>query len=133
MFGEHVVELPDEVPRQLVLVGLLGNDRLPRPAEFIDEAGEGKDERLAEQGRLRAELPEEQVLGDAGGLGDLTRGGAAVVLAGEEVAGGVEQEPPWLATGAARRPGRLPATTFLFVESRWGTVIRSSSRRPGGR
>src|ERR1700739_3103117 len=36
-----VVEPPDEMPGQLLLAGLLGDHRLPRPAEFVDEAGEG--------------------------------------------------------------------------------------------
>ena len=90
MFHEHVVELSDEVAGQLVFVRLLGDNRLPRPAEVVDEAGEGNDHGLAEQGGLRAEVAEEQGFDDAGGLSDLAGGGAAVVLAGEEVAGGVE-------------------------------------------
>ena len=114
VFDEHVVELPDEMPGQLLLVGLLGDDRLPRPAEIVDEAGEGKDEGLAEQRRLRAEVTEEQVFGDAGGLGDFTRRGAAVVLAGEEVAGGVEQESPRRATGPARRLSRRLCRRLLL-------------------
>ena len=62
MFDEHVVELPDEMAGQLVFVGLLGDDRLPRPAEVVDEAGEGNDQGFAEQGGLRAEVTEEQRL-----------------------------------------------------------------------
>ncbi len=58
MLDEHVVELPDEMPGQLFLVCLLGDDRPPRPAEFVDEGGEGKDKGFAEQGRLRAEVTE---------------------------------------------------------------------------
>src|ERR1700758_1705955 len=49
MLDEQVVELPDELPGQLLLLGLLGDDRLPRSAEFVDEAGEGQDEGLAKQ------------------------------------------------------------------------------------
>src|ERR1700756_423080 len=105
VLDEHVVELPDEMPGQLLLLGVLRYQRLPCPAEFVDEAGEGYDEGLAEQRRLRTEVAKQQVLGDAGGLGDLARGGAAVVLAGEEGPGGVEQEFARRATGAPRRRG----------------------------
>ena len=102
MFYEHVVELPDEMPGQLLLVGLLGDDRLPRPPEFVHEAGERYDEGLAEQRRLRTEVAEQQVFGDARGLGDFTRRGAAVVLAGEQGSGGVEQKLARRATGPSR-------------------------------
>ena len=106
MFYEHVVELRDEMPCELLFVGLLGDDRPPRSAEFVDEAGKGEDEGFAEQGRLRTEVAEEQVLRDAGGPRDLTRSRAAVVLTGEEVACGVEQESARRAAGPARRLGR---------------------------
>ena len=109
MFDEYVVELADEMPGQLVLVGLLRDDRLPRPAELVDEAGEGKDQGFAEQSRLRAEVTEEQIFIDTGGLGNFARRRAAVVLAGEEVARGVKQESPRRATGAARCLGCLAA------------------------
>ena len=94
---------------QLLLVGLLGDHRLPGPAEFVDEAREGQHECLAEQRRLRTEVAEQQVFGDAGGLGDFTRRGAAIVLAGEEGSGGVEQKPARLATGPARHRSRHSA------------------------
>ena len=42
MLHEHVVELSDELAGQFLFVGLLGDDRLPRPPEIVDEAGEGK-------------------------------------------------------------------------------------------
>jgi hypothetical protein len=45
---EHVIELPDEMPGEVLFVGLLGDDRLPGAAEFVDEAGERQDEGLAE-------------------------------------------------------------------------------------
>ena len=106
MFHEHVVELSDEMAGQLVFVRLLGDDRLPRPAEVVDEAGEGNDHGLAEQGGLRAEVTEEKGFGDASSLSDLAGGGTAVVLTGEEDAGGIKQESPGLASGTARRPGR---------------------------
>ena len=41
MLDEYVVELPYELPRQLLFVGLLGYDGLPRPAEVVDEVREG--------------------------------------------------------------------------------------------
>ena len=91
VLDEHVVELPDELPGQLLFVGLLGNDGLPRPAEVVDEVRERQHEGLPEQAGLGAEVAEQQVLGDAGGLGDLARRGAAVVLPREQLAGGVEQ------------------------------------------
>ena len=103
MFDEHVVELRNEKPSQLLLVGLLGDHRLPGPAEFVDEVHEGHHECLAEQRRLRPEVAEQQVFGDAGGLGDFTGGGAAIVLAGEECPGGVEQKSAGLAAGPSHR------------------------------
>ena len=54
-------------------------------------------------GGLRAEVAEEQVLGDAGRLGDLAGRRAAVVLTGEQLAGRVEQQPAGLAPGPAGR------------------------------
>ena len=53
-------------------------------------------------------MTEEQRLDDAGSLSDFSSSGAAVVLACEEIAGGVEQESPDLASGTTRRPGRCP-------------------------
>src|SRR5271170_1657730 len=101
MFGNHVVELLDEMPGQFFLVGLLGDDRLPRSAEFLDEACERKDECFPEQSGLGAEVAEEKVLTHSGRVGDFTRRGAAVVLAGEQSAGGIQQESPRLAAGPA--------------------------------
>ena len=103
MFDEHVVELPDEEPRQLFLVGFLGNDGLPRLTESVDEVRERQHQGFPKQSGLRAEVTEEQVFADAGGLGDLARGGAAVILAGEQRSGGVEQKSPRLAAGPAGR------------------------------
>ena len=128
MFGNHVVEVLDEMPGQFVFVGLLGDDRLPRSAEFVDEARERKDEGFPEQSGLRAEVAEEEVLADSCGLGDFTRRGAAVVLAGEQFAGGIEQKSPRLAAGPAdccrricRGPllgGRLLGHDYSLLEPR---------------
>ena len=106
VFDEDVVKVHDELPGQLFLVGLFRDHRAPRPAEFVDEAGEGQDESLAEQGRLRSEVAEQQVFGHACRDGDLTGGGAAVILAGEEVTRGIEQQPTWLTAGPAGRRSR---------------------------
>ena len=38
VLDEQVVELTDEPPSQVLLVGLLGDDALPRLAEVVDEA-----------------------------------------------------------------------------------------------
>ena len=103
MFDEYVVELSDETPGQLLLAGLIRNDRLSRPAEIVDEAGEGHDEGLTEQRRLRTEVTEQQVFGDAGGLSDFPCRGAAVVLPGEEGARGIEQKLTRGATGPSLR------------------------------
>ena len=126
MFHEHVVELSDEQAGQLVFVRLLGDDRPPRPAEVVDEAGKGNDQGFAEQGGLRAEMTEQQRLDDAGGLGDLSSSGAAVVLACEEIAGGVEKESPGLASGTTRRPGRCPCRR----SASWSKVAGTRSFTP---
>ena len=88
---QHVVQSADELPGELFLVGLLGDDGLPRLAEIIDEVRERQHERFAEQSGLRAEMAEEQILGDTGGLGDLAGRGAAVILAREQFSCRVEQ------------------------------------------
>jgi hypothetical protein len=72
MFDDHVVDAFDEMARQLVFVGLLGNDRLPRRRELVDDARERENERLTKQSCFRAEMPEEEVFGDACALGDLS-------------------------------------------------------------
>ena len=56
MLDEHVVEASDEMPGQLIFVGLLGDDFPPGQAEFVDKAGEGNHQGFAEQGCLRAEI-----------------------------------------------------------------------------
>ena len=83
MLDEDVVELPDEKSRKVILVGLLRDDGCPRAIEFRHEVDERRDERLAEQSCLRAEMAEKQMFRDAGGIGDLTSRGAAVILPGE--------------------------------------------------
>ena len=52
VFDEDVVELADEAPRQLLFVGLLGDDSIPRAPEVVDEFGERQDEGFAEQALL---------------------------------------------------------------------------------
>ena len=84
MLDEQVVQVTDELRGQLLLVGRVGIDRLPRLREIVDEARERNDERLAEERGLRAEVTEEQVFGDAGRLGDLASRRAAVVLTSEQ-------------------------------------------------
>src|SRR4051794_5540926 len=42
MLDEDVVELSDEQPGQLLLVGFLGNNGLPRLSESVDEVGKGQ-------------------------------------------------------------------------------------------
>jgi len=91
MLNEYVVELPYELPRQLLFVGFLGHDGLPRPAEVVDEVREGQYEGFPEQAGLGAEVAEQQIFAHPCGLGDLARRGAAVVPPGEQLAGGVEQ------------------------------------------
>ena len=68
MFDEHVVELPDEMAGQLLLVGLLGDDRLPRPAEFSTKSVNGKTRASRNSAGLGAEVAKQQILGDACGL-----------------------------------------------------------------
>src|ERR1700761_4898310 len=92
MLDEHVIELPHEMPRQLLFIRLLGNDGPPRLAESVDEAGERQHEGFPKQAGLRAEVTKQQVLADSGGLGDFARGGAAVIAAGEQPAGGIEEK-----------------------------------------
>ena len=86
---------------QFVFVGLLGNECLPLEGELVDDAREREHQRLPKQSGLGAEVPEQQVFGDACAFGDLARCGAAIVLAGEQLTGGVEQQPARLAAGAA--------------------------------
>ncbi len=105
VFDEEVVELPDEAPSQLLFVGLLVDDSVPRAAEVVDEFGERQDQGFAEQPCLRAEVAEQQMLGNACGFGDFTRRRAAVVLAGEQVTGGGEQKLPRGAPRPARTLG----------------------------
>ena len=59
MLDEHVVQLPDEMPGQLVFVGLFRDDGPPRLGELIDEAYKRNDKGFTEQGCLRAEVAEE--------------------------------------------------------------------------
>ena len=106
MLDDHVVDLFDEMASQFVFVGVFGNKRLPLQRELVDDVRERKYQRLPEQSGLGAEMPEEQIFGDACAFGDLTRRRAAVVLAGEQLTGGVEQEPARLAGRAAGGPGR---------------------------
>ncbi len=103
VLDEYVVELPDEKAGQLLFVGLLGNDGLPRLAESVDEAGEGQHEGLPKQAGLRAEVTEQQVFADSGRLCDFARRGAAVIAAGEQRASGIEQKASRLAARPADR------------------------------
>ncbi len=96
MLDEQVVQFADELFRELLLAGRLRVHRPPRLAEVVNEARERHDECLSEERGFRTEVPKEQVLGHAGRLGDLPRGGAAVVLLGEQATSGVEQESPRL-------------------------------------
>ena len=117
VFDEDVVELPDEAPRHFLFVGLLGDHRLPRAAEVVDESGERQDEGFPEQPRFRTEVAEQQMLGNACGFGDFTCRGAAVVLAGEEVAGGGEQKLSRVrhAADATPEPGLASAASWRKV------------------
>jgi len=90
VLDQHVIEAADEVPGQFLLVGVLGDQGLPCAAEILDEIGERRHQRLVEQPGLGAEVPEQQVLGDARRIGDLSGGGAAVILAGEQVSRGIQ-------------------------------------------
>ena len=101
MFDENVVELTDEMPGQLLLVGFLGDDGLPRLAEIVDEVREREHERFSEQSGLRPEVAKQQILADSGRLGDFTRRRAPVVLAGEKIASGVQEQSSRLAAGPA--------------------------------
>src|ERR1700751_5652264 len=108
MLDEYVVELSDEKPGQLLFVGFLGNDGLPRLAEAVDEACEGQHEGFPEHPGLRAEVTEQQVLADSGRLGDFARRRAPVVATGKQLAGGVEQKS---AGFTARPAGHLRRDT----------------------
>jgi hypothetical protein len=103
VFDEYVVELADEKPGQLLFVGFLGDDGLPRLAESVDETGEGQYQGFPKQPGLRSEVTKQKVFADSGGLGDFARRGAAVVAAREQRASGVEQKSPRLAAGPADR------------------------------
>jgi len=100
------------VPGQVLLIGLLGHHRLPGGAEVVDEADERLHQRLVEQAGLGPEIAEQQVLGDPGRLGDLLGGGAAVILAGEQLSRSVQQQSTGFAAGPpggrrSRRRGTL--------------------------
>ena len=97
VLDQDVVEVSDELPRQLLFVGLFGDDGLPCLTEVVDEVRERQTRASRNKTGLRAEVAEEQVFADAGGLGDLAGGGAAVILAGEQFTGGVEQQRARLA------------------------------------
>src|SRR5690242_12213046 len=56
---QHVVQLADELLCKFLLVGLLGNDGLPRLAETIYEVRERQYEGFTEEAGLGAEMAEE--------------------------------------------------------------------------
>ena len=125
MFDEQVVQLSDELARQLLLVGLLGDQRHPGFAEAVDEAREGNNERLAKERGFRTEVTEQQVLRDAGCLGDLAGRRAAVVLTREQFTSSIEEQPSRLASRPSCRlrrgsssfswPGHKIVDTILWI------------------
>ena len=62
MVQKDVVELSDELSGQVLLVGVLGNNRLPRLSESIDEAGKGSNKGFAKQGCFGAEIAERAIV-----------------------------------------------------------------------
>jgi hypothetical protein len=64
-------------------------------------------------------MAEQEVLGDARGLCDFTRRRAAVILAGEKVAGGVEEESARGAAGSTLGRDLILGRTSRGRSHRW--------------
>ncbi len=67
------------------------------------------------------------MLGNACGFRDFTCGGAAVVLTGEQIAGGSEQKLPRCTARPADPETGASAAAGSFAEERWGTVADYSN------